>query len=302
MGCGAMAGWAGGLLQGLAPWADAAWEAVGGEAWRWDAAGWGAAGPGVPGLAAAAGACVGVLLGRWARAYADRLDADAPATAGTLWAAAADAPSHPWRPLRDGPMAALLGLAAGLLAAGGGLALVPLALVLAALAWIDARSGLLPDALTLPLMAAGWLLGPQGFGTAAGASALVWAGLAGMAGLYRRLRGRDGFGGGDVKCLAALAGWFGPQAALGILWLACVLGLATCLARRGGWRRPYPFGPCIAAAAGAWMLAPFGAVLLAPPWASPPAPSGAPPAAAFLAPLGAPFAALDASLAVHSCL
>lgn len=212
-------------------------------------AGWGAVGPAV-----AAGACTGLVLSRWARDYADRLDAGAPATARTLWASLAAAPFRPWRPVRDGATAALLGLAAGVPAAGGCAGFVPLMLALAALAWIDARSGLLPDALTLPLMGGGWLLGVQGPVAAVGASALVWAGLASLAWLYRRVRGRDGFGGGDVKCLAALAGWLGLQAALGILWLACVLGLAGAFARRGGWRRPYPFGPCIALAAGAWLL------------------------------------------------
>jgi leader peptidase (prepilin peptidase)/N-methyltransferase len=207
-------------------------------------------------LVVAVGGYLGAWQGRWAQAYADRLDAGEPATAPTLWAAAAEAPFRRWRPLRDAAMAASLGLVAGLLAAGGSPVAALPAIVLAALAWIDARSGLLPDALTLPLMLAGWLLGGLGFGAAVGASTLVWAGLAGAARLYRRVRGRDGFGGGDVKCLAALAGWFGPQAAFGILWLACVLGLPGCLVRRGGWRRPYPFGPCIALAAGAWMLAP----------------------------------------------
>lgn len=221
------------------------------------AAAQGAAGWGVHGLGAAAGVCAGVLLGRWAEAYAGRLSAGAPATARTLWAAAVDAPSRPWRPARDGSMAVLLGLVAGLLAAGGAPGLAPLAIALAALAWIDARSGLLPDALTLPLMAAGWLLGARDPVSAVIASALAWTGLAGMAWLYRRLRGRDGFGGGDVKCLAALSGWLGLETSAGILWLACVLGLFGCLGRRDAWRRPYPFGPCIALAAAAWVLAPL---------------------------------------------
>lgn len=207
------------------------------------------------GLAVAAGVCVGLVLGRWARNYADRLDAGAPPTARTLWVSLADAPFWPWQPARDGATAALLGSAAGVLASDGGAGFVPLILALAALAWIDARSGLLPDALTLPLMAAGWLWGAQGVVAAAGASALVWAGLASLAWLYCRVRGRDGFGGGDVKCLAALAGWLGWEAMTGILWLACVLGLAWALVRRGGWHRSYPFGPCIALAAGAWLLA-----------------------------------------------
>lgn len=237
-----MAGWADGAFQGVAILAAAAQGA----------AGWGAYG-----LNAAAGAGAGVFLVRWAEAYAARLAAGAPATARTLWAAAVDAPSRPWRPARDGSMAVLLGLVAGLLAAAGAPGLAPLAIVLAALAWIDTRSGLLPDALTLPLMAAGWLLGARNPMSAVIASVLAWAGLAGMAWLYRHLRGRDGFGGGDVKCLAALSGWLGLETSAGILWLACVLGLFGGLGRRGGWRRPYPFGPCIALAAAAWVLAPL---------------------------------------------
>lgn len=208
-------------------------------------------------LAVAAGGCMGALLGRWSQGYADRLRAGAEAIARTLWAAATAAPSAAWRPVRDGTMAALLGLVVGALALDGGFRFVPLALVLAALAWIDARSGLLPDALTGPLMVAGWLLSPRDGLSAVGASLLVWTGLTGLAWLYRRVRGRDGLGGGDVKCLAALAGWVGLAATVAILWLACVAGLAGCLGRRGGWRQPYPFGPCIALAACVWMLAPL---------------------------------------------
>jgi leader peptidase (prepilin peptidase)/N-methyltransferase len=123
-----------------------------------------------------------------------------------------------------------------------------------ALAWIDVRSGLLPDALTLPLMVAGWLYGPLSLGVASSASALVWAGLAGFAGGYRWLRGRDGFGSGDVKCLAALAGWLGIPVTVSVLGLACVLGVAfwlclRCLGQSSAAGRGSPFGPFIAAAA-----------------------------------------------------
>lgn len=136
----------------------------------------------------------------------------------------------------------------------GGLPLLPLCLGLAALAWIDARSGLLPDALTMPLMLAGWWMGHQGPVAASLASLMVWAGLASAAGLYRLLRGRDGFGGGDVKCLAALAGWLGLPATLAILWAASVLGLLwwLCAGRRR--RHAYPFGPCIALASAPLIL------------------------------------------------
>ena len=221
---------------------------------------------GVCGMAMAAGACTGFLVRRWAGTYAAWLESGAAATAGTLWAAAAAAAGRPvcWAP--DGALALLLGgLAVGLVWSGTP-GLVPLALGLAVLAGLDARSGLLPDALTLPLMVAGWGLGLQPAGAAVGASLATWAALAGLAWLYRRLRGHDGFGGGDVKCLAALAGWLGLDAAAGILWLACVLGVGLCLGRRDGWRRPYPFGPCMALAAWVWLLLPRGTWLAVQSW------------------------------------
>jgi leader peptidase (prepilin peptidase)/N-methyltransferase len=103
-------------------------------------------------------------------------------------------------------------------------------------------------------MALGWCAGAAGPVTAAGASLAVWAGLASAAGLYRRLRGRDGFGGGDVKCLSMLAGWLGWHAALGILWGASVLGLLWWLCA-GPRRRPsYPLGPGLALASLPWLL------------------------------------------------
>ncbi|MDY0308620.1 MAG: A24 family peptidase [Castellaniella sp.] len=244
MGCGTLAGWVvDGWFQGAAYFPGAAAQ---------DVAGWG-----VCGLAAVAGGWAGVWLGPWVEAYASRLDAGAPATARTLWGAAAVSlrPGSERR-VRDSVAAVLLGLAAGLLAAGGGFGFVPLLIGLAALAWIDVRTGLLPDALTLPLMVAGWLLGCQDLVPAVGASVLVWVALAWVARLYCRLRGQDGFGGGDVKCLAVLAGWLGLEAAIGILWVASLLGLFWGLGQRGGWRQPYPFGPCIALAAWAWMLIP----------------------------------------------
>src|SRR5690606_87961 len=115
-------------------------------------------------LVVAVGGYLGAWQGRWAQAYADRLDAGEPATAPTLWAAAAEAPFRRWRPLRDAAMAASLGLVAGLLAAGGSPVAALPAIVLAALAWIDARSGLLPGARPLPLLLAGWPMGGRGLG------------------------------------------------------------------------------------------------------------------------------------------
>ncbi|MGB6008685.1 prepilin peptidase [Castellaniella sp.] len=212
-------------------------------------------------MAGVAGLCagVGLRLAPWAREYDLRLRGGAPATARTLWRAACHACHQPVYWGRDAWGASVTGgLAAGVLAQQGwtGLALLLLVLGLAALAWLDGRSGLLPDALTLPLMVAGWWLGPLGPMGAFGASVAMWGALALAAGLYRCVRGLDGFGGGDVKCLAMLAGWLGWPAALTILWGASVLGLLGWACRPGCRRRAYPFGPYLALATGPWILWP----------------------------------------------
>lgn len=224
-----------------------------GSLWLWSAA-------------AMIGLCAwwGMGLARWAQAYDGSLRAGAPVTAKTLWQAARHARRQPVRWLRDGAgglAAAALGACVWRLQGGDGLGVLLLGLGLMALACLDQRSGLLPDALTLPLMGAGWCFGPLDLWTAAGASLSLWAGLAAGAGLYRRWRGRDGFGGGDVKCLAMLAGWFGAAAALTILWMASLLGLLAWACRRSR-RQAYPFGPYLALAAGPWLVWPAGATRL----------------------------------------
>jgi len=207
--------------------------------------------------AAAPSTVLGAMLSPWSRAYARHLRLGGRADAAALWRAAHPRCLRSARLAADGPAALALGaLACWLVGTQGAAGLAPLllGLGLAALAWLDARSGLLPDALTLPLMALGWCAGADGPVAAAGASLAVWAGLASAAGLYRRLRGRDGFGGGDVKCLSMLAGWLGWHAALGILWGASVLGLLWWLCAGPRRRRSYPLGPCLALASLPWLL------------------------------------------------
>ena len=127
------------------------------------------------------------------------------------------------------------------------------------LAAIDIEEFLLPDKLTLPLLAVGLLLATiQHFGllharlpslsdAAIGAGigyGLFWA----IAWSYRRLRGRDGLGLGDAKLLAAGLAW------LGIGWLpflilsSALMGIALAVVT-GAWRKsdmPIPFGPPLA--------------------------------------------------------
>jgi leader peptidase (prepilin peptidase)/N-methyltransferase len=221
-------------------------------AWHFGAVQWLAWGAAVLGLFR-----VGICLRPWAGRYAKCLLLGALPDAATLWSTAGRVVRRCRSGWPDAIGAGLWGGGAGVaLMAWGWPAFAPLVLcqTMVALAWIDVRSGLLPDALTLPLMVAGWLYGPLSLGVASSASALVWAGLAGFAGGYRWLRGRDGFGSGDVKCLAALAGWLGIPVTVSVLGLACVLGVAfwlclRCLGQSSAAGHGSPFGPFIAAAA-----------------------------------------------------
>ena len=95
-------------------------------------------------------------------------------------------------------------------------------------------------------------------------AAVGYAGMALLRQAYRRLRGREGLGGGDPLLMAALGAWLGWQALPTALLLAAVTGLAFVLA--GGLvRRRWPqgtdmlaFGPFLilgALGAFAWQLA-----------------------------------------------
>ncbi|HEV2747955.1 MAG TPA: prepilin peptidase [Allosphingosinicella sp.] len=115
-----------------------------------------------------------------------------------------------------------------------------LAVVSALLGWwllliavLDLEHQWLPDRLTLPLLPAGlaaaWLgLGPP-LADRAIAAAAGYAALAGIAAGYRRLRAREGLGGGDPKLLAAIGAWLGWQQLPFVLLGAGLLGLTTIL-------------------------------------------------------------------------
>jgi leader peptidase (prepilin peptidase)/N-methyltransferase len=118
---------------------------------------------------------------------------------------------------------------------------------------IDWQTMLLPDALTLPLMWAGLLLASVG-ATAVTLNHAVWGAAAGYLVLYglawgfKRLRGMEGMGGGDLKLTAALGAWFGPWALLPLLLISSVLHVLLALAQ-GQRSQPVPFGPALVAAA-----------------------------------------------------
>ena len=107
---------------------------------------------------------------------------------------------------------------------------------LLALGCIDRTSFLLPDVLTLPLLFAGLVvtvtLQPEALTDHRLAAALGYLAFAGIALAYRRLRGREGLGGGDARLIAAAGAWCGlealPWIAVGsaALELLAALGLA----------------------------------------------------------------------------
>lgn len=137
-----------------------------------------------------------------------------------------------------------------------------LAMSLLVLSYIDLRSGLLPNALTLPLGVAGLLYAGLigGYPISSIAGALIGYGLiAGLASLWRRTRGYEGIGLGDAKLLAAIGAWVGVTAlplvllfSSGLGIIAALIGATNAAAKTN--RLAIPFGPCLAIAAwSAWV-------------------------------------------------
>jgi leader peptidase (prepilin peptidase)/N-methyltransferase len=124
------------------------------------------------------------------------------------------------------------------------------------LAVIDWRVQLLPDVITLPLLAAGL------------SAAFFFAGfmvLAFISQLYRVLRGREGLGLGDAKLLAALGAWVAWEGLPTVLLWGSLLGLLFALGRAvtGGSVRlsdRLPFGVFLAS--GGWLVWLYGPLLL----------------------------------------
>ena len=123
--------------------------------------------------------------------------------------------------------------------------------LLLALLALDAGHYWLPDALTMPLLGLGLLLGrgemaDRLLGAAIGGGALLL-----VAGIYRLARGRDGLGLGDVKLMAGLGAWLGWPLLPTLLLMAALLGLGLAAWRklRGAPITHVPLGACLAAAA-----------------------------------------------------
>jgi leader peptidase (prepilin peptidase) / N-methyltransferase len=144
-----------------------------------------------------------------------------------------------------------------------------LAWALVVLGGVDVTAFRLPDAVTLPLVAAGLALssqlpGQDVIGHLAGAVA-GYAALAAIAFAYRRLRGREGLGMGDAKLLAAAGAWLGWQALPSVVLIACAGGFLWVLAAivirgRSATTGRIPFGaPLCAAFWLVWLYGPIEA-------------------------------------------
>ena len=168
--------------------------------------------------------------------------------------------SYPLTELATGLLFILAGalLAPGLPLAGG-LVLLSFLLILAR---IDARTQLLPDRLTLPLLWAGLLFNlnevyialPDAVAGAMAGYLALWS----VYWLFRLLTGKEALGYGDFKLLAALGAWCGWQVLPQVLLLASASGLVWTLLQRLWTRQslqqPLAFGPWLALAGGSIFL------------------------------------------------
>lgn len=153
-----------------------------------------------------------------------------------------------------------IGLFAGWVAGWPGITGAVFGWLLLALGALDVRAFWLPDRLTGPLAVLGLVAGLPALpdriiGGVAGFGALWIIALA-----YRRLRGREGLGGGDPKLLGAIGLWLGWRMLPPVLLAASLLGLAVVLigmlrGHRVQGSDAVPLGVLLAAAAyPAWLL------------------------------------------------
>ncbi|WP_028537168.1 prepilin peptidase [Paludibacterium yongneupense] len=147
-----------------------------------------------------------------------------------------------------------------------------LSAVLLALAAIDWREQVLPDALTLPLLWAGLLLNPflarvplyEAVTGAAAGYAVLWLVYWG----FRLATGREGLGYGDFKLLAALGAWLGWHALPLVILLSSMAGVVVggLLMVRSQLKlgQPMPFGPFLAVAG--WLAWVWGDAIMSWYW------------------------------------
>jgi leader peptidase (prepilin peptidase)/N-methyltransferase len=130
--------------------------------------------------------------------------------------------------------------------------------LLVALAEVDARTGRLPNELTLPLLGVGLVVAPVGLAVGFGncvVGAVLGATVALVViGASAKWLGKPGWGMGDMKLLAALGAWVGATGLLPVILLASWLAVGWIFGMRivaGRRVRRVAFGPFLAA--GGWL-------------------------------------------------
>lgn len=138
--------------------------------------------------------------------------------------------------------------------------------VLLSVALIDWDTFLIPDELSLGLLAAGWLVSPFNPLLRDPHAVWYWSVLASLRGALagfaicwatavagEKLFKKEAMGGGDIKLLAAVGAWTGGLGAFDCLMIGSFLGAAygLILIARGALKRsdPIPFGPFLSAGA-----------------------------------------------------
>lgn len=142
------------------------------------------------------------------------------------------------------------------------------AAALIVITFIDLDHRIIPDAISLPGIAVGFLLAVFGsavtikgslIGIAAGGGSLYL-----VAFFYQLLTRREGMGGGDVKLLAMIGAWLGWKAVLFTLFFASLsgtfIGGGAMLIQKEGRHYAIPFGPFLAFSALAYIF--FGFQLI----------------------------------------
>jgi leader peptidase (prepilin peptidase) / N-methyltransferase len=121
---------------------------------------------------------------------------------------------------------------------------------------IDLEHQILPNVITLPGIAVGWLfslVGPPGWQASLAGIVLGAGVLYGTAAAYYLVRREEGLGMGDVKMLAMIGAFLGWKAVLLTLVLAsfsgALVGVGMMAASRGGMRYALPFGTFLAVGA-----------------------------------------------------
>jgi len=178
-------------------------------------------------------------------------------------------PIHPRHPLIELAAAALGAVAFAFIPGWDGVAGALFAWTLLALAVLDSEHLWLPDMLTLPLLVMGlassFVVDEPSIGDRLIGAAAAYGALGLIAWAYKRMRRRDGLGGGDPKLFAAIGAWLGweplPLVLLGASFIGLALiGVAMLRGKSVGADTRVPLGTLLAIAAWpVWLATTAGA-------------------------------------------